>query len=420
MGTPVGIIVYRTLATLADPFISGWMLWRLYKGKEEKARFAERLGLNTAIPRPRGKLVWLHGASVGETISILPLVDALRAAKNPPHILVTSGTRTSAALMAKRLPDGVIHQYAPVDHWLSVGKFIKHWQPDVSVFVESELWPEMLYQAPKPMLVGGRMSARSGQRYEKMKWFWQPLLKRLNPCLVQTETYAMRFAAAGAVHVQVGGNLKDDAPPLPADEMALKALQKAIGARPVLFAASTHPGEEEAILACHHALRKTHKDLLTIIAPRHPHRGAEIAALVAPTGAVARQRSKDPLPAKTCDIFIADSIGEMGLWYRLATVAVIGGSFIPHGGQNPLEALKLNCPLVCGPHMFNFTQTLEHFLDCNAIEQVADVAALLKTLKPYFADSQHRATMVKRYPEALAPLTGAVNVAANSILDNLK
>lgn len=420
MGTPVGIIVYRTIATLADPFISGWLLWRLYKGKEDRSRFSERLGLNTDTPRPRGKLVWLHGASVGETISILPLIDELRAAANPPHILVTSGTRTSAALMAKRLPEGVIHQYAPVDHWLSVGKFVKHWQPNASVFVESELWPEMLYQAPNPMLVGGRMSVRSGARYQKMKWFWQPLLKRLNPCLVQTESYAMRFAAAGAVHVEVGGNLKDDAPPLPAESTALAALKRAIGNRPVLFAASTHPGEEEAILACHHALRKTHKNLLTIIAPRHPHRGAEIAALVAPTGVTTQQRSQTPTPNKTCDVFIADSIGDMGLWYRLATVAVIGGSFIPHGGQNPLEALKLDCPLVCGPHMFNFTQTLEHFLEHKAIEQVTDVPALLKTLKPYFANGQHRATMVKRYPKALAPLTGAVKVAAHSILDHLK
>src|SRR5690606_18498029 len=170
---------------------------------EERARFAERLGM-TNTPRPRGKLVWLHGASVGETISILPLVEELQNAPNPPHILVTSGTRTSAALMAKRLPRGVTHQYAPIDHWLTVGKFMKHWRPDTSVFVESELWPEMLYQAPKPMLVGGRMSVRSGKRYKKHQWFWQPLLARLNPCLVQTETYAMRFAAAGAAHVSVG------------------------------------------------------------------------------------------------------------------------------------------------------------------------------------------------------------------------
>lgn len=419
MNTPLGMIIYRTLATVADPFISGWLLWRLYKGKEERARFAERLGMTT-VPRPRGKLVWLHGASVGETISILPVIDALHASPNAPHILVTSGTRTSAALMQKRLPQGVIHQYVPVDHWLTVRKFLQHWKPDTSVFVESELWPEMLYQSPKPMLIGGRMSARSGGRYKKHAWFWQPLLARLNPCLVQTEAYALRFAAAGAAHVAVGGNLKDDAPPLPADETSLTALKKAIGTRPVLLAASTHPGENEAILACHHALKKQHKNLLTIIAPRHPQRGAEVAALAAQTGAAVVLRSQTALPTKSSDVFVADTIGEMGLWYRLATVAVIGGSFIPHGGQNPLEALKLNCPLVCGPHMFNFTQTLEHLQAHKAIEQVDDVAALLKTLKPYFADKAYRATMVKRYRKALSELSGAVETAKEAILNNLR
>lgn len=420
MSTPGGIFTYRILSTLADPFITGWLMWRLYKGKEDRSRFRERLGISTRIPRPRGKLVWLHGASVGETISILPLIDELRSTPNPPRILLTSGTRTSAALMAKRLPEGVIHQYVPIDYWLTIRKFLQHWRPNASVFIESELWPEMLYQSPNPMLVGGRMSVRSGKRYKAMRWFWQPLLSRLNPCLVQTDDYADRFRAAGATHVQVGGNLKDDAPPLPADEEALTALQKAIGNRPVLVAASTHSGEEEAILACHHALRKAHKDFLTIIVPRHPHRGNEVAKLAIETGASTLQRSKTNLPGKACGVFVADTIGEMGLWYRLATVAVIGGSFIHHGGQNPLEALKLDCPLVCGPHMFNFTQTVSHLRKHQAIEQVADVPALLGTLKPYFADKKYRATMVKRYPEALAPLTGAVKLAARAILDNLE
>ena len=416
--TPLGMILYRAVATLADPFISLWFALRLRKGKEDKSRFGERLGFSNKR-RPRGPLVWLHGASVGETISILPLIQKFREERPDLNVLVTSGTVTSARLMKERLPDGVIHQFAPIDHWFAVRRFMERWRPDVSVFVESELWPEMLYQSPRPMLIGGRMSARSAKRFRKFRWFWLPLLRRLRPCLAQTDDYARRFKAAGAGHVSVGGNLKDDAPELPVDQKRLTTWKKHLAGRKVLLAASTHEGEDDAILTAHEELKRKSEDLLTIIVPRHPDRGAaiaEAASKMAPTQRYSENQELD----KDTRILVADTIGDMGLWYRLATVAVVGGSFIPHGGQNPLEAVRLGCPVVCGPYMFNFDETVKHLNQYKLLTQVSDVPQLLNSLALFFEVKNHRAQAIKNAAQAMDELGDITQVAMDAIIDRME
>ncbi|MGN6148256.1 MAG: 3-deoxy-D-manno-octulosonic acid transferase, partial [Rhizomicrobium sp.] len=295
MAAPLGLAAYR-LATLAfAPAVPFFLRQRAMRGKEDTARMRERLGYASAN-RPDGRLIWIHGASVGESVSVLPLIDAFLQSGH--QVLVTSGTVTSAKLLAERLPSGAIHQYAPVDTPAATSRFLAHWKPDAALFVESELWPNLLYRAAgqgaKLAMVNGRMSERSFRGWSRAKGVASSLLSLFDICLAQDSDTARRLTQLGARNIQVTGSLKADAPPLPADETKLAALRNAIGNRPVLLAASTHPGEDETILPAQDKLRAEFPDLLTIIAPRHPERGEEIAMLCGSRAAL--RRSQDTLP----------------------------------------------------------------------------------------------------------------------------
>lgn len=412
---------YRLALLTLSPLVALWMAIRLLRGKEDGARFGERLG-KASVPRPQGKLVWLHGASVGETVSLLPVVDKLLAANPKLHVLVTSGTRTSAALMAQRLPKRAFHQYVPLDLWPVVRRFMKHWQPDVSVFVESEFWPDLLYQAPNPVLIGARVSARAFRRYRPSKRFWRPLIARFTACHAQTNADADRLSALGARNVAVGGNLKFDAPPPPADPNQLEKLQKQVGKRPVWCAASTHNPEELLFARTHQAVaaQKGLGKLLTIIAPRHPGRGAEVAATLRAEGYnVSLRSAREAIGAHT-QIYVADSLGEMGLWYTLADVVVIGGSFIPHGGQNPLEALKCHAATLCGPYMHNFTEMVHKLTQGEALMQVKTPEALALLTGELLRRKAMRNKLVKAAEKVIGHLTGATGRAAALITRQLK
>ncbi|MBS0472452.1 MAG: 3-deoxy-D-manno-octulosonic acid transferase [Proteobacteria bacterium] len=348
----LGILAYRALSTLIAPAVPMVLRRRGRRGKEHRDRSAERLG-HASRPRPEGKLVWVHGASNGEALAALPLIERLVA--QGVKVLMTSGTVTSADLMEERLPEGAVHQFVPVDTPGATKRFLDHWRPDAGVFIDSDLWPNLILGAHARGIKLAQANARMSQRsYEGWRWARKTiatLLSAFDVCLAQDDEIAARFRALGAPDVRVVGSLKEDAPPLPFDPAKLDELKTAIGGRPILLAAQTHPGEDETILPVHDTLRTKHPDLLTIIVPRHPARGAEIVMLCDARKA-ARRSTGGTIEADTA-VYVADTLNELGLFYRLTPFTFLGGTLIPRGGHNPLEPARLHCAVMAGPHTFN-------------------------------------------------------------------
>ncbi len=364
--------LYAFLTWIASPLITLWLKHRLRKGKEDAARFAERFGY-PSLPRPDALLVWIHAASVGEANSALALISAIRAALPESRVMVTTGTVTSASIMVQRLPDSAFHQYVPIDTPQATQRFIAYWQPDIAIFVESELWPNLL-KATRAcgavmLLVNARMSARSYRRWKYAKPFFHEITKGFDAIYASSKQDEMRFQQLGCGAVSYAGNLKFDATPLDVDAQQLQALQHLIGARPVWLAASTHEGEELQILSVHHKIAAQIPDVLTIIIPRHAHRGNAIAAQLEAT---ISQRSKQETIIAATQIYLADTMNELGLFYRLCDVVWIGGTFAPVGGHNPIEPAQLGCALVAGPSRYNFESIMQSLMDARAMVSVAD------------------------------------------------
>jgi 3-deoxy-D-manno-octulosonic-acid transferase len=386
------LAAWRAAAALAAPLLRAHLRRRVARGKEEASRLPEREGFGAA--RPAGPLVWLHAASVGETQSALPLIAAMTAARPDLHVLLTTGTVTAARLIAARAPERVIHRYAPLDVPGWVARFLEGWRPDLGVFVESELWPNLIEAAAArgvPLaLVNARMSARSARVWRLSGGAGRRLVSRFGLVAAQGEADAARFAALGARPL-AWGNLKHAAPPLPADAAELAALRAALGPRPAWIAASTHPGEEAAALAAHRALAPRIPGLLTLLAPRHPERGAEVAALAAPLPLARRSLGERPGPET--EVLLFDTIGELGLAYRLAQVAFVGGSLVPRGGQNPVEPARLGLPVLVGPRHANFAETVAALRDVGALTILPDAGALAATLRVVLTDEATRRRM---------------------------
>jgi len=404
----LALLAYR-YATLALAPVAPLALGRrALRGKEDRARMGERLGRASA-DRPPGELVWVHGASVGECLAALPLVDALIKTK-ARSVLITSGTVSAARVLADRLPAGVIHQFAPVDLPAVVNRFLAHWHPHAALFVDSEIWPNLIAAAHargvKLAIVNGRISQRSFLGWRRAPRAARSLLSLYDVCLAQDDESAKRFAELGARNVATSGSLKADAPPPPADASELARLSEEIAGRPVLLAASTHPGEDETILPAQDIVRQTYRSLVTIIVPRHPERGGEIAMLCG-TRAVARRSQGQRITPNTA-VYVADTLGELGLFYRLATFVFMGGSLVPHGGQNPLEAAKLSRAVLAGPHTENFAQPYEAIFAAQRVGSVSgatDIAALAGLL---FADPAECARLGTLAKQAAAELGGAL------------
>lgn len=392
--------LYRAATGLLEPFAPALLAARARRGKEDPARLSERLG-RSAAARPEGPLVWLHGASVGESLSILPLVERLRAERPRTTVLVTSGTTTSAALLAKRLPSGAIHQYVPVDAPGAARRFIARWKPDLAVFVESELWPNLLLEAKaagtRLALVSAKLSDRSFARWSKRPDAARQLLSGFDLILAQDARAHERFEFLGG-RVAGEADLKFGAAPLPVDAPAL-AVERARFPRPPLLLASTHPGEDEIALDAVTVLAAKGADRPPVIlAPRHVERGPAIAALAQARGLTAVLRSQ--APGESADVVVADTLGEMGLWFRLAGTAVIAGSLVPNiGGHNPLEAARLDCPAISGPFVENWASA---FAGLQAIDGVVMTTpdALGEALAADFArpaDAKARAARARAF-----------------------
>lgn len=368
--------LWRGGATLAAPGLRAMLRRRVGRGKEIAARLPEREGIDPT-PRPDGRLIWLHAASVGESQSVLPVLSALHSQARDASVLLTTGTVTSAALLADQLPrlgvQRVLHRFVPLDVPAWVARFLDHWRPDAAGFVESELWPNLIAgcqtRGVPMMLLNARMSARSLRGWQRLPGFARQVVGAFDRVQAQSEADAAHLRLLGARHVEAPGNLKLAAPPLHADPAELARLQALIGDRPVWLAASTHPGEEEVAGRVHRALAAAHPGLLTIVAPRHPERGAAVAAALA---APRRAAGQDP----GADVWVADTLGEMGLWYRLAPLAFVGRSLVGQGGQNPLEPARLGCAIAVGPHTANFTEAVQALEAAGALTRVADAGAL--------------------------------------------
>ncbi|WP_240046920.1 3-deoxy-D-manno-octulosonic acid transferase [Paracraurococcus ruber] len=438
-GGSAGPLLWRWAAMAAAPVLPLHLRLRARRGKEVPGRLGERRGEGAA--RPPGRLLWLHAASVGETLSVIPLLEALAARAPDLTLLVTTGTVTGAQALAQRLPGALggrlLHRFVPLDVPRWVGRFLDGWRPDLAVLVESELWPNLIAAARArgvPLaLVNARFSARSARRWRLAPGFARRLLAGFRLVTAQSAADAARLRAAGAAQVLTPGNLKDAAPPLPADAAALAALRAAIGGRPVFLAASTQPGEEALVGAAHPLLAAAHPGLLTVIVPRHPDRGAAIAAALAPLfvappgppgGLVAvppvARRAAGLLPGPATAIYVADTLGELGLFYRLAQACLVGGSLVPHGGQNPREPARLGCPILLGPHTQNFEEPVARLLEAGgALRVPPDPAALAAAADTVLSDSGRARAMAQAAAAALAAEAGLPDRIAGLLVELL-
>lgn len=413
---PALLRLYSVATSLFAPFAPRLVRKRLAAGKEDPERHPERLGFATKA-RPKGTLVWFHAASVGESLSLLPLIERLLAERPDLHVMVTSTTLTAAQMMAKRLPTGAFHQFVPLDVPAAVARFLDHWRPDLGVWVESELWPGLILGADQRgiplLLLNARISERSAQRWQKIPAAAQALLSRFDRVLAQDAATRTRLLAMGLApdRVSVSGSTKEAAPPAPVDVSVLKTLQAQIGHRAVWCAASIHAGEEVQIAQAQAEVIKHHPGALLILAPRHAEKLPLFKAALDAEGLTFAIRSRsEPITPET-QVYIADTLGEMGLWFALAPISFVGGSFIPVGGHNPFEPLLFGAHVLHGPLVANFAAYYADF-DASGATQVVETAKVLGAKVAEHLDQADR-------PSPIAPPQAAVEHALAAILPHL-
>lgn len=387
--------LYRILTDLAAWPLRLVLHIRSWRGKEEPLRLRERRGLTAAV-RPKGPLVWCHAASVGEAITFLPVINQLTYGTDA-CVLLTTGTVSSARLIAERLPDHVIHQFAPWDRRGWVARFLDHWQPDMAVRMESELWPNTLLalrdgQVPT-VVINGRLSGTSARGWARFPQFSKDVFSCLTLVLAQTPEFAQRFKDLGAHQVETTENLKLASPALPQDEKDRSALKDMIDARPVWLAASTHPGEDEIVLEVHKRLLQSTPNLLTIVAPRHAHRGAAIARAAIDQGLSAVSRSSGTHVTSSTSVYVADTFGELGTLYALSPVVFVGKSLAVGGGQNPIEPIHFGCAILFGPLMSNFEDIATAMISDGMALEVKDASELASRVSSLLQDPDTRAQL---------------------------
>lgn len=422
---------YQFLTGISQPAFVSLLERRAQNGKEIKDRLPERMG-QPSRPHPGSPLVWIHAASVGEAQSMLILIEELLKINARLHVLVTTGTATSAELMGQKLPGRSFHQFYPLDHPEWVKNFLDYWQPDLVFWMESELWPNMLCGIKDrnipAILLNARLSQKSYTRWRLIKLSARKILNSFTLILTQTQTDSDYFAKLGATHLRVTGNLKFSARPLPASDDDLKILSAHVTGRPLWVFASTHKGEEDMACRVHQLLKSSHPELLTIIVPRHPDRRADIEAACSAQKlkTVLRGAAKN-MPQADTDIYIADTMGELGLFYRLAPVACIGRSFSDDGGggHNPIEAAQLNCAVLHGPRVKHFADIYTDMNAAGAAFKMNTEAQLADTLRGLFDDNQQlhayqktasdfaqsRSDVIKRVITSIEPLLEQADIA---------
>jgi 3-deoxy-D-manno-octulosonic-acid transferase len=406
----VALAAYRGAGQVLRPVVPLVLAARAARGKEIRSRTGERYG-RTSVRRPEGRLVWVHAASVGETNAVMPLIGRLSAAGF--KVLFTSTTVTSARIAEQRLPPTAIHQFGPLDIAPYIDRFLNHWRPEFVLFVESELWPTIIGRLEENVVplavVNGRMSGRSYSGWQRARAVARYLFQRIGLVLAQSEEDGGRFRSLGAEKVLVTGNLKFDTPPLVADADELERLRSAIAQRPVWVAASTHDGEEAMIADAHRLIREKVPGVLTVVVPRHPERGNAVREILAGRRLSVAQRSRGEPLLREIDVYLADTLGELGLFYRAAPVAFLGGSLVPHGGQNPIEPAKLGAAVLHGPNVFNFTDIYGVLDKAAPTPTVADAPSLAAAVISLLNAPRIAADLASAAAKALTPLSGALD-----------
>lgn len=394
MATPLLYHVWVVASMLLVPFVARSEIRKLRAAGVPVQRAHEKLGHATQNRAHDGPLVWFHAASVGESLSVLALIDRMGHKLPDADFLITSGTTSSAEMIAKRLPPRTVHQFAPLDAPGPLKRFLKHWRPDAAVFVESELWPQMLRRThargTRMALVNARLSERSLARWARVPRLAQEMFSVFDLILTQNDAMAeaMVRAHAPAPRVARGINLKSMAGPLPVDEDLLFEARAALGHRPVWVASSTHAGEEEVVLQAHQILLKQWPDLHLILAPRHPERARDVMNLIAGAGLGFTRRTRGDAPGS--QVFLADTLGELGTWYSLADVVFLGGALQPKGGHNPFEVAQSGALTLSGPNVFNFAETFAEMEAMGAARLIATAKDLARELNAVLSDPTAR------------------------------
>ncbi len=398
------IVLYRFLGYVLLPFVLIYLKWRAYKGREDPARLVERHG-HTSIPRPLGKLVWVHAASIGESLSALTIIKEMREELPTVHILLTTGTLSSAELMKERLPKDTIHQYFPLDLTPWVKRFINHWCPDLVLWLESELWPahlsELRYRRIPTILLNARLSKSTFKRWGSFPYYFKKLTSLFDKIFTWSVSDEKKFHQLGVTHATFQGNLKTIEKPLVFDEEKRDLFMKAVNHRPVWVAASTHAGEEDIIADVHKQLQKDFLHALCLLIPRHPDRAKMIQESLKHKGYQTQCRTVFEYPDEKTDIYIADTLGELDLFYQIAPISFVGGSLIPVGGHNIIEAVRADSLVIVGPYTSNFQDIIEEFVHHGACIQVKDKEQLTQTVKTLLLDPEKRKHMSQKARQLL-------------------
>jgi 3-deoxy-D-manno-octulosonic-acid transferase len=407
--------LYRWGGVALYPIVGPYLGFRAAKGKEDRSRRRERYGF-ASVPRPTGPLVWFHAASVGETMAVIPLIKEVR--RRGIAVLLTTGTITSAKVVRERLGPDVIHQYVPLDVKPAISRFLEYWHPDLAIMAESEIWPMTILELGKrhipQVLVNGRISDRSFPRWKRRMSIADAIFENFALVIAQSELDADRFRTLGALPVMVSGNLKVDTDAPPADSAVLRGYLDQIRDRRTWAAISTFEGEEAAAGNVHRAL-KERTGLLTIIVPRHPERGDAIADMLTARGLkVARRTLNDPLTPEI-DIFLGDTIGEMGLYLRMTEIAFVGRSLFAEGGQNPLEPAMLGCAILSGGNVQNFRESYQQLARNGSAKMVRDVEMLAKGVHYLMMNDDMRKQMIEAGQETVQEMRGALRATIKGL-----
>jgi 3-deoxy-D-manno-octulosonic-acid transferase len=400
---------YRLLGAGAYPFIGSYMRWRASKGKEDRERRRERYGV-ASVERPAGPLVWAHAVSVGETAAVAPLLESL--VSDGLTVVLTTGTVTSAKLVSDRLGDKIIHQYVPLDLQPAISRFLNHWQPDLAIIAESEIWPMTILELGRrripQVIVNGRLSDRSFQSWLKRLSLAEALMENLSHVVAQSDVDGERFLDLGARPVTISGNLKADSPPPPDKPHERARLETEIGRRPRWAAISTHNGEEIIAANVHQALIGRIPGLLTIMVPRHPERAGDIKSMLQAKGLRVALRSTGEAVTPEIDVYLCDTIGEMGIFLRLVEVVFVGNSMTGSGGQNPLEPAMLGTAIISGRNVQNFRESYQKLLKSGGAGLVADANALVNAVGRLLTDKPRRDAMADAAFTTVNTMQGAL------------
>ena len=351
--------IYQIISTLLLPFIGIYIKNRIRLNKEDPNRYKERYG-KPSVKRKEGNVIWIHAASVGETLSVLKVISEIEKIESVDQVLLTTGTTSSAEIVVNRLGPKTVHQFIPLDIPLFNKRFLKYWNPNSAIFVESEIWPNLITQTKKLQIkiaiINGRMTLNSYSKWLRFKKSSEKIFKSFDLCLTQNEESSLFYKKLGINNTYYTGNLKFSSDKLKVDDGAYGDLKNILKGRKIFLAASTHLGEEKIISEITRKIRETNKEFITIIVPRHPNRGGLLPQMV---NCKVVTRSTNEKIDQSTDIYLADTFGELGLFYKLADFIFIGGSFVRHGGQNPIEAAYFCDNIFHGKYIENFLEVYE-------------------------------------------------------------